>query len=501
MNYVQQLVARDARLTKIRRDPYLLAAAKLHYKLNPNDFISDWLFTSDPRKSPSLLPFILFKRQQEYIEWLQQRWLAKEDGLVEKSRDMGLTWLSMAFAIWLWLFHDGVKIGFGSRKEDLVDRLDDPDSIFEKGRMILRYLPPEFLPTGFSMKNHAPHMKLINPANDSTIIGESGDQIGRGGRSSIYFKDESAFYERPMRIEAALSQNSDVKIDISTPNGEGNPFWRKRFGGAISVFTFHWRDDPRKDDAWYKKQCDTLDPITVAQEIDINYAAAIDNVCIPAHYVRAAVGLSLPAQGQKFAGLDVADEGADWNALISRTGVVVDYVTKWKEGNTTQTARKAYELAEELQVDHLNFDSIGVGAGVKGELWNLAEHGRVKVKVSGINVGEAPSNKRYTDEKPNDNLFTNLKAELWWKLRRRFERTYEHVNGIKAWPLDELISIPKNDELISELSRPLFEKNEAGKILIEPKSKMKRRGIASPNLADALILAFAPSKYREFVVI
>ena len=108
-----------------------------------------------------------------------------------------------------------------------------------------------------------------------TIIkGEAGDNIGRGGRSSIYFKDESAFYERPDKIEAALSQNSDVKIDVSTPNGTGNPFYRKRHGGQIPVFTFHWRQDPRKDQAWYDNQKRILDPVILAQEVDIDYTSS-----------------------------------------------------------------------------------------------------------------------------------------------------------------------------------------------------------------------------------
>lgn len=491
MDYVQTIAERNERLIKIRKDFKLLLAVKIYYKTHPVDFINDWVFTYDPRRAQPTVPFILFRRQEEYLEWLLERWANKESGLVEKSRDMGLTWLSMAFAIWLWLFHGGVKIGFGSRKEDLVDRIGDPDSIFEKGRMILRTLPPEFLPAGFDDSKHCPHMKLVNPENDSRIIGESGDQIGRGGRSSIYFKDESAFYERPERIEAAISQNSDVKIDISTPNGEGNPFWRKRHGGVIPVFTFHWRDDPRKDDAWYKKQCDELDPVTVAQEIDINYSASIDNVTIPSHYVRAAVGLSLPETGARIAGLDVADEGGDYNALIIRKGVVIESIEKWKEGNTTQTARSAFFKCIEAQTDYLAFDSIGVGAGVKGELWSLSQAHPHKMTISGVNVGESPSEQQFTTEKRNEDIFLNLKAELWWKLRRRFERTYEHVNGIKEWPIDELISIPNHSELISELSRPLFERTENGKLKIEAKEKMKKRGIASPNLADALILSFA----------
>ena len=491
-SYVDVLTIRSEKLRKIRSNPKLLAASKIYYKNNPVDFVNDWVFTYDPRQSPATMPFILFKRQQECIRFLLERWEKKESGLIEKSRDMGLTWLSMAFATWAWLFNDGVSISFGSRKEELVDKIGDPKCIFEKGRMILRYLPKEYLPVGFDVNKHCPHMKFINPQNGSTITGEAGDNMGRGGRSTIYFKDESAFYERPERIDAAISQNSDVKIDISTPNGEGNPFWRKRFSGVIPVFTFHWRDDPRKDNAWYEKQKREIgNDVIVAQEIDIDYSAAVENVVIPAKWVRSAVNLDLDEKGLVYAGLDVADEGGDLNVFILRKGVVVKDIQSWSQGNTTETARKSYAMCEENKVSFFAYDSIGVGAGVKGEMWSITRSRKnARLTISPFNAAASCTDDSYNDDQGNDDLFVNLKAEMWYKMRRRFERTYEKVNGIKDWPDSDLISIPNHSELISELSRPRYERGENGRIKIEPKKKMKARGVKSPNYADALIICF-----------
>jgi hypothetical protein len=53
------------------------------------------------------------------------------------------------------------------------------------------------------------------------LICEAGDNIGRGGRTLVYFKDESAHYEHPDLIEAALGDNTNVQIDISSVNGLG----------------------------------------------------------------------------------------------------------------------------------------------------------------------------------------------------------------------------------------------------------------------------------------
>ena len=72
-----------------------------------------------------MLPVVLFPRQREFIEWLHERFTTKTSAPVEKSRDSGATWMSCAFAVWLWLFYPGSTVGFGSRKEILVDRAGD----------------------------------------------------------------------------------------------------------------------------------------------------------------------------------------------------------------------------------------------------------------------------------------------------------------------------------------------------------------------------------------
>src|SRR5262249_29852206 len=157
-----------------------------------------------------------------------------------------------------------------------------------------------------------------NPANGATITGEGGDQIGRGGRASVYFVDEAAFLERPRSGERALSQTTRVRIDVSTHNGPGTPFYAKRFGGKGAVLVMDWKDGPRKNHTetradgttvypWYEEQKRRYDPVTVAQEIDRDPHASVENITIPAAWVRAAVGLRLPAGDVPVAGLDVAE--------------------------------------------------------------------------------------------------------------------------------------------------------------------------------------------------
>lgn len=187
--------ARIAALERLRAKPELLPSIEAFYKDNPVAFINDWGMTFDPRNAeigkPTTVPFILFPKQVEYINWLVERWRGRTDGLAEKSRDMGVSWLCCAFAVWMWRFYPGTVVGFGSRKEEYVDKLGDPKSLFWKVRAFIGLLPRELRPRGYDEKTHAPHMRILNPDNGSAIVGEAGDNIGRGNRTSIYFKDEA----------------------------------------------------------------------------------------------------------------------------------------------------------------------------------------------------------------------------------------------------------------------------------------------------------------------
>lgn len=482
---------RIERLKRIRSSDEIRLNAIAYYKENVVDYFNDWLVTYDPRVKPAYMPFILFPKQAEYLLWLRERWENKEDGLVEKSRDMGITYLNMGFALWLWSFWPGSKIGFGSRKEQLVDRIGDPDSIFEKGRIMLRNLPDELKPKGFDEEEHLNYLKIVNPDNGNSITGEAGDNIGRGGRNTIYFKDESAFYERPDKIEAALSQNSDVKIDVSTPNGVGNPFHRKRMSGKIKIFTFHWRDDPRKDQKWYEGQKDKLDPMILAQEVDIDYETSAEQVIIPARWVKAAVNFKMPDDGPKVGGLDVADEGPDSNAFAWRKGSVVKSVEAWKEGDTTQTTRKAVDICERNEIPKFYYESSGVGAGVKGEARSLKEFKKKNIMVLGLNMGGDPTSGEYKPGKKNKDMFKNLKIQIWWEVRDRFFNTFKYVNGDHSIDLAKCISIPARPQLELELSQQKYKFTPNGLLICESKQDMKSRGIKSPNEADSVIICFA----------
>lgn len=515
-NYLPVYEQRKRLIAKIRNKEVNLANLKAFYKTHPVEFISTFGMTFDPRNIevglPGTIPFLMFPKQVEFIEWLRDRWLARGDGLAEKSRDMGLSWLCAAFAVWMWTFHPGAVIGFGSRKESYVDDSSDPKSLFWKVRFFIARLPREFRPAGYSEKTHAPFMKISNPENGAMIVGEAGDNIGRGNRTSIYFKDESAYYERPEKIDAALSQTSNCKIDISTPNGIGNPFYVKRHGGKVPVFTFNWRDDPRKDDAWYQKQIDTMDAVHVAQEIDINYAASVEGVLIPNAWIMASINahlaLGIEPTGAREGALDVADEGRDNNAFCGAHGILVEMIEEWSGsgGDIFATVEKAFHLSDLQEYRRFKYDADGLGAGCRGDARIINEK-RVANRIEPIEVepfrgSESPFNPDGEDVKgrKNADFFANRKAQAWWALRTRFQKTYRAVVEKQPFNPDEIISIssdmPLRRKLMAELSQPTYSINTVGKVLVDKAPD----GTKSPNLADSVAYRFAEVSKRPMVV-
>lgn len=468
-DYAPIWTSRIERLKKLRSDPSLIAGVKSFYAEHPVEFITDWMCTFDPRNVErgieAVTPFLLFPKQAEFVEWAVKRWKSREPGLVEKSRDAGVSWLCVAIGTWMWLFKPGVVIGYGSRKEEYVDKLGDPKSLFWKIRETVRLLPRELQPEGFNMKVHAPYMRIQNPENGSTIVGESGDNIGRGNRTSIYFVDEAAFLERPDAVDAALSQTTNCRIDVSTPNGAGNPFYRKRHSGRVSVFVFDWRDDPRKDQAWYDKQCRELDPVVVAQEIDRDYTASVSNAWIAGDLVRACMqrGVAdVQAIGPLQIGVDVARFGDDKSCITFRKGRVVYPQINFGQCDVVDVAGRVSEAIRSWgeKPSQIAVDTIGIGSGVADIL--RREFGRIVVDVN-------------SSLRMSNGQDYNLRARMWRDMREFIK------NGA---------SLPNDPDLATDLTALQYE-FRGGELLMESKENAKKRGIKSPDRADSLALTFA----------
>lgn len=491
-------------------------------------WFNSWVWTYDPRLVGKIDPktkktlspylrFLLWPKQILFVLWVVDRIRKGEPWLLEKSRDQGATYILAAICLWFWLFTPGFKATFGSRGADEVDNRDNPDSIFEKLRIILRRLPVWMLPEGFDWRKHDNIMQLTNPENGATITGAAGDDLGRGGRATVLILDEAAFIARVGKVESAASGTTDCVGWVSTVNpqeGMGNFFARKRHTmPAHLVFRLYWRDDPRKNDAWAEaKRAQLSDPLTWEAEYEINYTANAAGVCIPAAWARSAQLLAklLPEVGRGKIGISGGDVGGGkaLSVVVHRFAPVVLPPESRKEADTDETAKWMMRSCGAVGSACLNFDSPGIGAGVLSTLAKADESEDPEIKAiaatlvrQAVNTGVPASERVWPDDRTSEEMFGNLKAEIWWLARQAFQRSHfhylhlTHQDGGRAQSLSEIIILPDSMDsetmaLVSQLSLPKYAKNEKGKIVLESKDKLAKRGIPSPDHADAFVLSF-----------
>lgn len=537
-NYQPIWVKRLQRRAKLRSDPKYLQACRIYYRENIAQFIVDWGTTVDPRNAgsnrPVIMPFVLFPRQRELIDWLVAKWKAQENGVIVKSRDCGASWLCMGTSIALGTFWNDISVGFGSATEVKVDNSGDPDSLFYKGRMFLRYMPKDFKP-GFDERKHQSDKKILLPWSGSSTTGECGDKIGRGGRKTMFFVDEFADVERPQLVDANLIANTECRIELSTVKGTANTFAEHARGGQWDRFDFDYHDDPRKCNTtdekvtaiykgktyiipprglWpkFEEKREKTDPIIWNQEYERDFLASVEGVIIPAEWVEAAVGahevLGIEITGVKRGAFDVADQGKDKCCYVSGQGILVRFIKSWSGFGSKiyKSVEQAYSFADELGDDGFDYDGDGMGAGVSSD----AERIDLRRKEDGLRFqrvamfrGSAavvdPDNKAPGTDRLNKDFFENFKAQAWWGLRRRFLNTVQALEAHKkgeVWECDpsELISIDRNlPELTltkSELSQPVWTWSKTGKMMIDKTPD----DVRSPNNADSIMMRFGHNR-------
>lgn len=171
-------------------------------------------------------------------------------------------------------------------------------------------------------------------------------------------------------------------------------------------------------------------------------------------------------------GVDVGGGGEDDTVIIPGRGpVIIPYsksmpIYTVQGVDTTQIGWKVEGCLRELLEGEegqyaIAIDVIGIGAGVFSHLKRIAN----LRNLHDVNVAEVPS---------EDDKFHRKRDELWWDIRTAFETRQ--------------ISIPKDDELIAELTDIHWSEDESGKIKVEGKKELRKRGVKSPNKADALCL-------------
>jgi phage terminase large subunit len=228
-----------------------------------------------------------------------------------------------------------------------------------------------------------------------------------------------------------------------------------------------------------------------------------EHAVIKRAHVIASIGahkkLGIEPVGRHRIGFDVADCGADKCAMIYTQGPFVSWAELWqgREDELVASTKRVFRAAVQRKA-HITYDSIGIGAGVGSNLAELNRASKSPVLYGKFNAGGAVfrPDTVYTGQTRNKDHFANLKAQAWWLVADRFRNTYNAVHKGDAFNVDQLIfidpSLPLLDQLIDELTMPLSDFDGAGRVKVESKQDLAKRNIASPNLADAFIMAFAP---------
>lgn len=232
------------------------------------------------------------------------------------------------------------------------------------------------------------------------------------------------------------------------------------------------------------------------------------DACIDSH-----LALGFEARGAEVVSFDPSDEGGDAKGLAYRHGVVFKDVQEWNDGNIFTGLDKALDYVVNKKVDLFTWDGDGLGAPLRRDVAKALDGKRIDwVMFKGSESPEfadkiylpdaKASNDNYKDEqKTNKETFKNKRAQRYMELADRCRRTYEAVVLKEYHDPDNLISfsseIEHMDLLRSEICRIPRKPNVAGLIQIMGKPDMKRIGIASPNMADAVMMALETPEMKR----
>ncbi len=272
-------IVRDAQRTPdIRTDCWTACRESLLF------FTNVFLWTYDPRKRVKKVPFVTWPFQNEAMLRIEKH-IGESDLLIEKSRDMGASWMILAAFMWRWMFFKGESFLLVSRNQSYVDDKNNPKSLFWKLDFMLSMLPPWLCPA-----YRRTDMELVNVENGSVVNGESttGD-VARGDRRTAIMLDEFAAVDHAdgHRALSATFAATDSRIINSTAQGSIGAYADLVRNAHISRIRLGWWLHPHKNvglekdgngkwtSPWYVRQCARMgDARKIAQELDMALRAS-----------------------------------------------------------------------------------------------------------------------------------------------------------------------------------------------------------------------------------
>jgi hypothetical protein len=269
-----------------------------------------------------------------------------------------------------------------------------------------------------------------------------------------------------------MSGHSAVTILAGNPTRTSGTFFETHTRLADHWHTLHWScvESKRVSKEFVEEMKTRYGEDSNAYRIRVlgEFPLGDDDTIIPLHLAEAAVERDVVVSQniRPIWSLDVARFGSDRTVLVRRTGNVITDIEAWQGLDLMATTGRVKAYYDALMPNQrpveILVDSIGLGSGVVDRMRELG------MPVRGINVSEAPA---------FGNTYSNLRTELIFRVR--------------GWLEQRTARLPKNSALLSELTSIRYSFGSTGKVKAESKDDMRRRGLRSPDLADAVFLSFA----------
>lgn len=247
------------------------------------------------------------------------------------------------------------------------------------------------------------------------------------------------------------------------------------------------------DQAWVDRQIRRFgaDSAFVEARVHARFPRGVADKVIPYSWVERATQNEHPDSGDEIRlGVDVAADGGDEFVIARVDGMTASVIHHSSgEANASQVVVAGVVKAKILEIEKahpeavacVKIDAIGIGRGTADLLRAWSAEGQFRAEIVPVNVSERPRGSK--------DRFVNQRAEMWWNGRELLQP--DEATGAQTVRLDV------DEDTLAQLSGPKYATDSAGRISIESKASMKRRGIPSPDRAEAVLLAlFEPVRKK-----
>lgn len=225
-------------------------------------YVNAFVWQYNPRKKesgstpgPRIAPFISFPFQDDAFLVMLDHIDRGEDLLIQKSREMGASWMLLIVFKWLTDFHRANKFLCMSRNEEMVDA-DDEDSLFWKTEFMYRHEPGWLCGWPTEVRRRVKYFGNLRTSSSTTGTASTG-KAGVGGRATAMGIDEYSQIKEDYEVLDRTSDTTDCRIFNGTHKGAGTAFYELSQRVDMAKLWMHWTDHPEKNDGLYKFNTET----------------------------------------------------------------------------------------------------------------------------------------------------------------------------------------------------------------------------------------------------